>query len=69
MRCIIIIPTPFHPFSRSYFFTIDEITALFEANGFAPQHNVVYVNRRTINPKENLDVPRNFIQGKFIKKE
>lgn len=52
--------------TRSYFFTIEEIAALFGENGFSVLSNV-YVKRRTINAKEQLDVPRTFLQGKFVK--
>lgn len=54
--------------SRSYFFTTEEIGDLFESNGFSVQSNL-YINRRTINKKESLDVPRTFIQGKYTRKE
>lgn len=53
--------------TRSYFFTIEEVGELFERNGFDVQSNV-YVNRRTINHKEKLNVPRTFLQGKFIRR-
>lgn len=52
--------------TRSYFFTIEEIGKLFEENGFKT-HSNVYVNRRTINHKEKLNVPRTFLQGRFVK--
>lgn len=54
--------------SRSYFFTTEEIGDLFKSNGFSVQSNL-YINRRTINKKESLDVPRTFIQGKYTRKE
>jgi methyltransferase-like protein 6 len=34
--------------------------------GFEIRSNV-YIHRRTINKKEDLDVPRIFVQGKFQK--
>ena len=53
--------------TRSYFFTKEEAADLFENNGFELDTNL-YVNRRTINHKEGIDVPRTFLQGKYIKK-
>ncbi|XP_055642725.1 tRNA N(3)-methylcytidine methyltransferase METTL6 [Toxorhynchites rutilus septentrionalis] len=52
--------------TRSYYFTEDEVSSLFEAAGFETIVNS-YIHRRTINPKENIDVPRIFVQGKFRK--
>ena len=52
--------------TRSFFFSIEEVQQLFTDNGFAVESNV-YVRRRTINAKEKLNVPRTFVQGKFIK--
>lgn len=53
--------------TRTYFFTVELIQELFESAGFSVCENT-YVNRRTINQKESLDVARIFLQGKFIKK-
>ncbi|XP_035776137.1 tRNA N(3)-methylcytidine methyltransferase METTL6-like [Anopheles albimanus] len=52
--------------TRSYYFAEDEISALFQGVGFEVLVNS-YIHRRTINPKENIDVPRIFVQGKFRK--
>lgn len=53
--------------TRSYFFTVEELSNLVTRAGFevAECH---YVHRRTINKKENVDEPRVFVQGKFTKK-
>ncbi|KAK9498340.1 hypothetical protein O3M35_002995 [Rhynocoris fuscipes] len=53
--------------TRSYFFTIEELRKLFANEGFTELSNT-YVNRRTVNRKECIDVPRIFIQAKFQKK-
>jgi hypothetical protein len=39
---------------------------MFVRAGFEILNNV-YIHRRTINKKEDLDVPRIFVQGKFQK--
>lgn len=52
--------------TRSYFFAEDEVRTLFQNNNYQIITNN-YVNRRTINPKEKIDVPRIFLQGKFVK--
>lgn len=52
----------------TYFLLIlDEITQLFASEGFIPQGSVSYVHRETVNKKEQLSVPRVFVQGRFIK--
>ncbi|EDV54964.1 methyltransferase-like protein 6 [Drosophila erecta] len=53
--------------TRSYFFTEEEVSKLFEENGFEVITNA-YVHRRTLNLKEGVDVPRIFLQGKFRRK-
>ncbi|KAH8347734.1 hypothetical protein KR084_000611, partial [Drosophila pseudotakahashii] len=53
--------------TRSYFFSEEEISKLFQENGFEIITNA-YVHRRTLNLKEGVDVPRIFLQGKFRKK-
>lgn len=50
--------------TRTYFFNLDETTALFESSGFEIVQNN-FVSRRTINKKENIDVKRWFLQGKY----
>ncbi|XP_011494554.1 PREDICTED: methyltransferase-like protein 6 [Ceratosolen solmsi marchali] len=52
--------------TRSYFFTIEEVQNLFESTGFKTI-TCSYIERRTINLKENIDVPRIFVQAKFMK--
>ncbi|XP_015439539.1 PREDICTED: methyltransferase-like protein 6 [Dufourea novaeangliae] len=52
--------------TRSYYFTTEEVTKLFESAGFRTL-TCDYVQRRTVNLKENIDVARIFVQGKFEK--
>ncbi|XP_050072302.1 tRNA N(3)-methylcytidine methyltransferase METTL6 [Anopheles maculipalpis] len=52
--------------TRSYYFAEKEVSELFRQAGFTVLVNS-YIHRRTINPKENIDVPRIFVQGKFLK--
>lgn len=52
--------------TRSYYFAENEVSALFRDEGFEVVVNS-YIHRRTINPKEGIDVPRIFVQGKFRK--
>ncbi|XP_076620835.1 tRNA N(3)-cytidine methyltransferase METTL6 [Colletes latitarsis] len=52
--------------TRTYYFTVEEISALFESVGFKTL-TCTYIQRRTVNLKEHIDVPRIFVQGKFEK--
>jgi methyltransferase-like protein 6 len=52
--------------TRSYYFSVNEIHQIFEKAGFDEVTNC-YIHRRTVNVKENIDVPRIFVQGKFKK--
>ncbi|XP_058451588.1 tRNA N(3)-methylcytidine methyltransferase METTL6 [Malaya genurostris] len=52
--------------TRSYYFDENEVGDLFRNAGFETIVNS-YIHRRTINPKENIDVARIFVQGKFRK--
>ena len=52
--------------TRSYFFTDQELAELGVQAGFQPYSGGV-VERRTVNVKEGVDVPRHFIQSKFRK--
>lgn len=52
--------------TRTYFFDVDETKKMFESAGFEVQQNS-FVSRRTINKKENIDVKRWFLQGKYRK--
>ncbi|XP_013166881.1 PREDICTED: methyltransferase-like protein 6 isoform X1 [Papilio xuthus] len=52
--------------TRSYYFTEEELSALFTEAGFEIVMNT-YIQRRTVNFKEGIDVPRIFVQGKYRK--
>ncbi|XP_053973431.1 tRNA N(3)-methylcytidine methyltransferase METTL6 [Hylaeus volcanicus] len=54
--------------TRTYYFSVEEISNLFESIGFKTL-TCDYIQRRTINLKENIDVPRVFVQGKFEKSQ
>lgn len=50
--------------TRSFFFSCDETKNLFESNGFEVEQNT-YIFKRTVNIKEEKNVPRVFVQGKY----
>ena len=52
--------------TTTYFFTLEEMKAMIQECGFILQMNE-YVERRTVNLKESVDVPRIFVQGKYRK--
>lgn len=52
--------------TRSYYFAEQEMGDLFREAGFEVVTNS-YIHRRTVNPKEGIDVPRIFVQAKFRK--
>lgn len=52
--------------TRSYYFSLKDLAEIFEHCGFVTISNE-YVHRRTVNKKEDIDVPRIFIQAKFEK--
>lgn len=52
--------------TRSYFFALDETKELFESTGFEVLQNN-FIERRTVNKKENINVQRWFLQGKYRK--
>ncbi|EZA57097.1 hypothetical protein DMN91_007614 [Ooceraea biroi] len=52
--------------TRSYYFSSEQVASLFESVGFQTVE-CGYVQRRTVNFKENVDVPRIFVQAKFKK--
>lgn len=52
--------------TRSYFFSLDEAESIFGTSGFEIEQNN-FIQRRTVNKKEEVDVKRWFIQGKYIK--
>lgn len=51
---------------RTYYFSEKEVSNLFRSVGFEIL-TCHYVQRRTVNFKEKIDVPRIFVQGKFVK--
>ena len=51
---------------RSYYFSTCEVKNIFESNGFETV-SCSYIQRRTVNLKENIDVLRIFVQAKFKK--
>ncbi|GAB1863732.1 tRNA N(3)-methylcytidine methyltransferase [Camponotus japonicus] len=52
--------------TRSYYFSVDKVADLFVSVGFQIL-SCDYIQRRTVNLKENIDVPRIFVQAKFKK--
>ncbi|KAL0275409.1 UNVERIFIED_CONTAM: hypothetical protein PYX00_003263 [Menopon gallinae] len=52
--------------TRSYFFSLELLNNLFKECGFEVVTSS-YIESRTVNKKEGIDVPRVFIQGKFKK--
>ncbi|KAK5649560.1 hypothetical protein RI129_000589 [Pyrocoelia pectoralis] len=52
--------------TRSYYFSLEYLNKLLSEVGFKVI-DISYIHRRTINKKENIDVPRIFLQGKFSK--
>lgn len=54
--------------TRAYYFSKDFVEKLFHQAGFQTLVNE-YAHRRTVNKKEGIDVPRIFVQAKFIKPE
>ena len=53
--------------TSTYFFTEEEMKKLCQSVGFEVEVNEV-IERRTINKKEDIDVIRLFLQGKYRKK-
>lgn len=52
--------------TRSYYFSTDEVDRIFTNAGFQ-KLSCSYVQRRTVNPKEQINVPRIFVQAKYKK--
>ncbi|XP_056640157.1 tRNA N(3)-methylcytidine methyltransferase METTL6 [Diorhabda sublineata] len=52
--------------TRSYYFSVDYIGSLLKKSGFEVISNC-YIHRRTVNRKDNIDVPRIFVQCKAVK--
>ncbi|KAL5261468.1 hypothetical protein ACHWQZ_G007246 [Mnemiopsis leidyi] len=50
--------------TRAYYFTTEEMAALFENEGFETSFNY-YVEKETSNKKEGISVPRIFVQSQF----
>ncbi|XP_067934646.1 tRNA N(3)-methylcytidine methyltransferase METTL6-like [Watersipora subatra] len=52
--------------TRAYYFSLEKLDELFEVAGFVCIERS-YVQRRTVNKKEEIDVPRIFVQGRYQK--
>ncbi|RCN38013.1 methyltransferase domain protein [Ancylostoma caninum] len=52
--------------TRAFYFRIEELVELFEAAGFECVHKE-YLHRQTINHQKQLNVPRIFVQARFVK--
>ncbi|KAJ3646137.1 hypothetical protein Zmor_023739 [Zophobas morio] len=52
--------------TRSYYFSVEFLSKIFLESNFEVV-SATYVHRRTINKKENIDVPRVFVQAKIRK--
>ncbi|ETN86137.1 methyltransferase domain protein [Necator americanus] len=52
--------------TRAFYFRIEELVDLFEAAGFECVHKE-YLHRQTINHQKQLNVPRIFVQARFVK--
>ncbi|KAH9503293.1 Methyltransferase-like protein 6 [Bulinus truncatus] len=52
--------------TRAYYFSIEHLTSIMSQAGLQAI-STTYIHRSTVNKKEGIDVPRIFIQGKFIK--
>lgn len=52
--------------TRAYYFSKDLVETLFHQAGFQTLDSE-YAFRRTVNKKEGVDVPRIFVQAKFVK--
>ncbi|KAF6018875.1 METTL6 [Bugula neritina] len=53
-------------FTRAYYFSLEELNNIFAKAGFEVSE-ASYVERRTVNKKEGIDVPRIFVQGRYSK--
>ncbi|KAL6727773.1 hypothetical protein Aduo_009621 [Ancylostoma duodenale] len=52
--------------TRAFYFRIEELVELFEAAGFRCVHKE-YLHRQTVNHQKQLNVPRIFVQARFVK--
>ncbi|XP_026468181.1 methyltransferase-like protein 6 [Ctenocephalides felis] len=52
--------------TRSFYFSTEYLEILLRSAGFNIISNT-YIHRRTVNIKSNIDVPRIFVQGKYMK--
>ncbi|KIH48338.1 hypothetical protein ANCDUO_21594, partial [Ancylostoma duodenale] len=52
--------------TRAFYFRIEELIELFDAAGFECVHKE-YLHRQTINHQKQLNVPRIFVQARFVK--
>ncbi|CAJ0598819.1 unnamed protein product [Cylicocyclus nassatus] len=52
--------------TRSYYFTLEELEELFKCAGFECVRKE-YLHRQTVNHQKNLNVPRIFVQARFLK--
>ncbi|VDM67964.1 unnamed protein product [Strongylus vulgaris] len=53
--------------TRSYYFRIEELEELFKSAGFVCLRKE-YLHRQTINHQKQLNVPRIFVQARFVKR-
>ncbi|GFR91077.1 methyltransferase-like protein 6 [Elysia marginata] len=52
--------------TRAYYFSLEKLSSVMEAAGLKME-KCTYIQRATINKKEGVNVPRIFVQGKFVK--
>ncbi|XP_050418829.2 tRNA N(3)-methylcytidine methyltransferase METTL6 [Patella vulgata] len=52
--------------TRAYYFSLEILEGMMTEAGFIQERND-YVQRNTVNKKEGINVPRIFVQGKFVK--
>ncbi|VDL76470.1 unnamed protein product [Nippostrongylus brasiliensis] len=52
--------------TRAYYFCLEELAELFERSGFRCVHKE-YLHRQTVNHQKQLNVPRIFVQARFVK--
>jgi len=52
--------------TRTLFFTVDKIKEIVQSAGLSVI-DLCYVHSKTVNKREDIDLPRTFVQGKFCK--